>query len=229
MRFLIPKGNEKDSGIYIIRNSVNSKVYVGSAASFKKRFSAHLNSLKRGDHHSKLLQRFSNKYGLETLSFELVATCCIESLISTEQHFIVFYKAADAAYGFNHCPIAGSTRGFSPTKETRRKISETQRGRKLSPDFCAKLSIAQTGRKHSQETKDKIGAAHKGKQISGETKAYLSALYAGKGPGPAATEKARLVNTGRKRCFSQETIAKRVASRAANKTAKNKHNETPNT
>ena len=46
MQFNIPAEHKNASGIYIIRNSVNRKVYVGSAKSFYERYHGHCNRLK---------------------------------------------------------------------------------------------------------------------------------------------------------------------------------------
>lgn len=45
------------SGIYIIKNTKNGKVYVGSSKNIEKRWKEHERSLKSGKHHSKKLQR----------------------------------------------------------------------------------------------------------------------------------------------------------------------------
>ena len=50
------------SGIYIIRNLITDKVYIGSTKNIMKRISEHLYMLEQGTHHSTKLQNSTNKY-----------------------------------------------------------------------------------------------------------------------------------------------------------------------
>ena len=60
-----------NSGVYQIRNTVNGKVYIGSAKHFNKRKSQHFHYLKTNKHHSQKLQRSYNKYGIQNFVFEI--------------------------------------------------------------------------------------------------------------------------------------------------------------
>lgn len=60
------------SGVYTITNRVNGRIYVGSAAEFKSRWSGHANSLKVGKHQNKFLQNDFNKCGSEAFVFDVV-------------------------------------------------------------------------------------------------------------------------------------------------------------
>lgn len=51
--------------IYAIENLVNGKWYVGQTANFRNRKKQHMNELKRGVHHSTLLQHDYNQFKLE--------------------------------------------------------------------------------------------------------------------------------------------------------------------
>lgn len=55
------------------------------------------------------------------------------------------------------------TTGLSRSEETKRKISETSKGRKLSEETKRSMSIARKGIKLSEEHKRKIGESNKGK------------------------------------------------------------------
>ncbi len=61
--------------IYIIRNSVNGKFYLGSTKSFHKRRLRHFNELRKNKHHSIHLQRAWNKYGGQSFEFIIIETC----------------------------------------------------------------------------------------------------------------------------------------------------------
>jgi len=53
------------SGIYQIKNTLNGKFYVGSAVNIKQRWSTHISSLNKNNHHSGHLQNAWNKYGVD--------------------------------------------------------------------------------------------------------------------------------------------------------------------
>lgn len=73
------------TGIYRIKNKINDKCYIGSSVNFDDRKNLHFSLLRRGIHHSIILQRAYDKYGLEFLSFEVLEHCEKEILIEREQ------------------------------------------------------------------------------------------------------------------------------------------------
>jgi group I intron endonuclease len=57
-------------GIYIIKNKVNNKIYIGVATvSFEKRWHEHINALKNKTHKNKHIQRAWDKYGEDNFEF----------------------------------------------------------------------------------------------------------------------------------------------------------------
>lgn len=71
--------DEKSCGVYIISNKVDSRIYIGSATKFRRRFLDHQEMLRKGKHHSKHLQAFVDKYGVDKLEFNLVYECSSRS------------------------------------------------------------------------------------------------------------------------------------------------------
>lgn len=59
------------NAIYIIKNRINGKIYLGSSTNVEKRLSTHKQLLKRNKHHSYKLQRAWNRYGEENFEFEI--------------------------------------------------------------------------------------------------------------------------------------------------------------
>lgn len=57
-----------------------------------------------------------------------------------------------------------ANKGHHLTDETKRKISEKHRGKKMSKEFCDNLSRIMKGRKFTEEHKRKISLSNKGKQ-----------------------------------------------------------------
>jgi group I intron endonuclease len=126
------------NGIYQIRNLVNGKRYVGSAAGadgFPGRWKAHRNALNRGDHDNKHLQRAWNKYGEDSFVFEAILICSPEDCISYEQ-----LQLDTELFEYNMCPIAGSSRGRRHSDETKEKIKNAHQGLKHSSATKSKMS-----------------------------------------------------------------------------------------
>lgn len=97
-----------ESGIYIIINSVDGKVYVGSAKNFKKRWNRHLKDLKKGTHSSTKLQRAYNKYSVSDFLFKIVERTEYKKpdIVEKENFYIKHFNAkkngyniADASFG----------------------------------------------------------------------------------------------------------------------------------
>lgn len=153
--------------IYKITNSKNDKIYIGSAEYFNARKAQHLFHLRKGSHVNKKIQHFVNKYGIDTLSFEIIHKCSdIEDLIATEQFYI------DALNPwFNICKVAGSNKGLKRTPEQIEKAKQTK---------IKNGTYRKTGKKHSEESKKKIGDAHRGKVISKEQRIKQSEKMKGR-------------------------------------------------
>jgi group I intron endonuclease len=171
---------KRNTGVYVIRNLVNGKVYVGSAAlHFDVRKGYHLPRLRKGTHENTYLQRAWNKYGESNFQFEVLETCSPDRCLVREQHWMDFYGSYDRRYGYNICPVAGSVRGTKWSDErrrkgfsveTRRKIGDAKRGVKLSTESIAKRTAKLTGLKRSAETKERLRLSAIKRGISPETR-----------------------------------------------------------
>ena len=79
----------KQTGVYLIRNLVNGKLYVGSASkSFKLRWQNHLKLLQNENHHSEKLQSDYDIYGKDSFEFEIALTCGPKNCLFYEQQLI---------------------------------------------------------------------------------------------------------------------------------------------
>ena len=135
---------ERVGGIYVIRNNVNGKVYVGSAVDFAKRWGGHRWRLENGRHHSRHLQAAWKIYGSEAFTFEweeILHKSPSESradynkrMLAREQWNIDRYQAANGKYGYNVSPTAGNTLGVPCHYSTRIKIGAANKGRKHSAE-----------------------------------------------------------------------------------------------
>ncbi len=98
-----------DSGIYIIRNIIDSKGYVGSTSSFTKRQKTHFVALKNNKHFNIQLQRAVNKYGIEQFIFEIIE--CVDAddnlLILRENFHIQRLDSITNGYNLTEATIGG--------------------------------------------------------------------------------------------------------------------------
>ncbi|MDO7849001.1 NUMOD3 domain-containing DNA-binding protein [Hymenobacter sp. M29] len=204
MQFNIPAEHKNASGVYVIRNTTNRRVYVGSTVNLRRRFNGHRAALISNTHHNGPLQRYFNKYGAGGLSFNLLELVALDAneLAKVEQHYITLFNAAHRKTGFNIDPqvypspkLSESTkkklaRKRGPLSEQHKlKLSEYAKGRtpptkgkKLSAEHRAKIGIGQLGRaspmkgrKASEETRQKLSLARTGKKQSPETIAKRNA------------------------------------------------------
>lgn len=138
--------NHNVSGIYRITCTSNGKIYIGSAVKFSQRKRQHLYDLRKNQHGSHHFQKAYNKYGEDQFVFELIECVLLEEdLLIREQWWLDFYKPYDHSIGFNICKIAGSTLGLTRSEETRKRISEVQKGRIKSEEAKINQSIALKG------------------------------------------------------------------------------------
>jgi len=113
------------SGIYVIRNTVNGKVYVGSSHYMHDRWKAHIACLKTGKHHSRKLQNSWNKHGAESFEFLVVLLCEQKDLMMYEQQVMDFYDAYRK--GYNGVPLARSRQGSKHHKDVLQRMKAFQR------------------------------------------------------------------------------------------------------
>lgn len=90
-----------DSGINIIKNITNYKIYVGSSVNISSREYKHFWMLKKCIHDNRYLQQSYDKYGRDSFIFEISDLCGYEDLITKENYFIDLHKSNNPNYGYN--------------------------------------------------------------------------------------------------------------------------------
>ena len=156
----------KTSGIYMIRNNVNGKVYIGQSVCVEKRRVYHFARLKRGSHQNTHMQSSFNKHGESAFEFCLLFKTNKENLDMMERVWIRHYRSNDKAFGYNRDngglsknTVSDETKLLLSLKNTgktipdyvREKISTTMTGYKRSDQHCANLSKALKGRRPSDK------------------------------------------------------------------------------
>lgn len=99
--------------IYIIKNTINNKVYVGQTkVSIEQRWAEHLRHAKYG---KQVINRAMRKYGIDKFYVELLETCNIKDIDSREMYYIKLYNSTDKSKGYN-VSIGGNTPRFERKK-----------------------------------------------------------------------------------------------------------------
>lgn len=201
------------SGIYKIEHIDSGKVYVGSAANFVKRFSAHRVALRKSSHPNSKLQRAWDKYGESSFNFVIIEAIDDQKILIIREQFWI-NKLVAVANGYNIAPTAGSALGRKTSPETKAKLSAALKGRKAHPNLVAAL----TGRFYSPETRAKLSAAKLGKlgrKHTPEQRVARSIWQTGKKHSKETRMKMSVAQKGK--TFSPEALAKMSASHLGKK------------
>lgn len=226
----------RGSGIYLIRNVINNKLYIGSAKNLYMRRQYHFSALRKGRHDNQRLQNAFNKYGEYAFSF-----CAIErvydvnKLIEREQYWIDTLGVCE--WGYNISPTACSQLGFKFSKESRLKQSMRQKGRRHSEETKLKMSkswkqrgklppVTETYRQKrreiqlqlaaslSPEERRKLWASNTGKKFTDEHRRKISEALKGRTLSAVHCEKVSKSKKGSHwGSHSAETIAKMSLAR----------------
>lgn len=165
-------------GIYMIKNMITKKGYIGYSNHTTDRWRQHRNQLKLGTHTNYHLQNSYNLYGNAVFKFYILEECTKEKLLERETYWIQHYSERTGVYNLKHeVPIPKTFRmsnegrekiriaryGTLHSEETKKKISESLTGRTLSNIHKIKIGISNTGKKRSKETKERLRETMKGK------------------------------------------------------------------
>lgn len=95
--------------IYIIRNTINNKVYIGQTkVSIEIRWQEHLRHAKYGD---QVINRAMRKYGVDKFYIETLEICDINIIDYREMYYIDLYDSTNKSKGYN-VSIGGKTPKF---------------------------------------------------------------------------------------------------------------------
>lgn len=165
--------------IYLLKNKVNGKSYVGVTNNYKKRMREH--SYASNDY---LISRAIRKHGWEnfTSSILLETECSEYAYMEAEKFFIMEHASNDPRSGYNMTIGGEGTLGYKFSDQTKEKMRHMKTGKKLSEDHKNKISESNIGRVFSDQSRKKISDALKGnknwlgKKLSEEHKKKLSLL-----------------------------------------------------
>lgn len=159
--------------IYKATNKINRKSYIGQTTlSLKTRKRQHFRAINDKYYFHNALK----KYGQENFKWEIIEEAENYKLNEKEIYYIKKYNTFYNGYN----STSGGNSNFKVSDETRRKISESKKGRKLSNKHKKAIGKGVKGNKHSQKSKDKMSKAKEGIKRSNETKRKISRAHKGK-------------------------------------------------
>lgn len=110
------------------------------------------------------LKKAIKRYGIENFKRTIIAFFPNRTTALVMEKVIIGnnWTRSDS---YNLCPGGRAGKlNYKRTDESKQKMSNTHKGKRLTESHKNNIRIAITGRKHSKETKQKISNAHKGKQ-----------------------------------------------------------------
>lgn len=168
--------------IYIFKNKLNNKIYIGKTNNIIRRNREHLSESKSGEN-----RHFYNairKYGFENFDQKILFECENEDqAYQMEQYYIALHQSNDKSKGYNSTTGGEGLKGI--TEETRKKMSDNGKlrvgdknpfyGQHHTED--TKQIISQTnqgntywlGKHHTEETKQNISKSKRGQRSSPDT------------------------------------------------------------
>jgi group I intron endonuclease len=141
-------------GVYAILNLSDGKMYIGSGVHVPSRFGTHLGTLRKGTNHNRYLQEAWDKDGEGNFSFLLLEECSLGQQREREQYWLdnvvdkynISPSSKDGTFAEEHKRrIAQSKVGVPRSEETKRKLSEKLRGRRVT--------FSEEHRKHLSEAR----------------------------------------------------------------------------
>lgn len=143
--------------IYKITNTITSEVYIGQTKrTLEERKSDHIKKVNRGKH-SKLYNAM-REYGIDNFVFETICTAeTPDELNALEKYYIAKYDCINA--GYNKNKGGSATESYKLDAEVRNNISRGMKQYRTTHPFTEehrrKLSESQKGRKYDEERRKK--------------------------------------------------------------------------
>lgn len=160
--------------IYKFTNNVNGKTYVGKSYDAVDRYHKHMYLVRSNSGY--VLHKAMRKYGVESFSFELVFVVLDYDKDGSEFEMLFIEEFKSFGQGYNLTVGGEGVKGIKHSEETCQKNREAHTGARnpnygkpRSEETKRKISEANKGRLRGplpEETKVKMSEAHKGKKKS---------------------------------------------------------------
>jgi len=184
---------QEKRGIYRILCTASGNCYIGSSSNIQKRWHLHRSELRRGIHHSFVLQRAYNLHGPEAFLFEILEA--VEDVADLSKREQLWIDALKPKYNLTRDAVPAPTRG--------RKMGPLSENRKM------KIRAAVTGFKHTEAAKEKMRGRSR---TIAQTKAIIENFRKGWGHKQTFETRRLISELQRGRKQSAESITKRSAA-----------------
>ena len=189
--------------VYKITNTVNGKAYIGISIHEpeKRRIRKHLSG--KGN---RIIARAVKKYGRDAFTYEILeADVFDEFLPDLEVAYIEKFNTV-APHGYN---LDSGGHHATPSEETRRKLSEINKGKRHSEETRRKISESNKGKTRpprSDGHRRKLSEAKKGKTLSEEHRRKIS--EAGRGRTHTIEHRRKISEANKGKTISSQTRRK---------------------
>lgn len=110
-----------ESGIYMILNITNRKMYIGSSVDISNRWKTHQSDLMRNKHCNFHLQKAFDKYGKENFQFSILELCDKNQLQEREGHWCTIFNTHNKSKGYNLAAVRNG-----PSSEEFKKLQSSR-------------------------------------------------------------------------------------------------------
>ena len=191
--------------IYKVTNLIDGRIYIGQHKSevFDESYKGSGTYIKRA----------ISKHGWDNFKVEMLCPCfSIEELNEEEIFAIDYFNARDKSIGYNLTAGGLGHLNYSPTEETRIKLSKRSKGNQNflghthSDEWRHNMSVILSGREFSDETRNKMSKSAKSRGAPIKAIEASAIARRGKSLSDEVKSKISLANTGKVR--SEETRKK---------------------
>lgn len=132
----------RSKSVYVIKNEVTNRIYVGSSQRPKLRIYSHLNLLKRGQHSNELMQSDYDAYGEQSFSNNIIGE--YDPITGKRQEILVMkiLRTQEQKYGYNYKDKSGNGE-YSGTLKWRKEscASSNSIQQRCEQDFLSRLDL----------------------------------------------------------------------------------------
>ena len=158
--------------VYVHTCNANGKKYVGITTQARPEL-----RWKKGNgyQYNKHFYSAILKHGWDNFEHEVFEVDSAEEMYRKEVELISFYHSNDPNFGYNHS-IGGEhgSLGCRCSEETRKKISETKKGKVLSEEHREKISETLKKRCSDPEVRKKMSESLKGRTFSEKARKHMA-------------------------------------------------------
>lgn len=115
--------------VYVLKNTVTGKCYVGCTKNIRKRILAHRWQMRNEKHGVEEINEDCKKYGEDSFTFEIIGKFDKTKALQMEAFYTAILRTKDARYGYNYKDKKGT--GIMYTVDRWRTVGYDHSGKRL--------------------------------------------------------------------------------------------------